>query len=349
MFNFEHKIYLLLLLILPVLAGMYLYYQFRRRKDLKKLGNPEVIGVLIPDYSSFRNNLKFILLLAAVSLIIIALAGPRFGSKLTQVKHEGVDVIVALDVSNSMLAEDIKPNRLERAKHELSRMLDRLQNDRIGLIVFAGEAYTQIPITNDYLSAKIFLSGINTQMISKQGTAIADAIDLGIRSFNPQSKAGKAIVIISDGENHEGGVEQACQKAVDKGIRIYTVGMGSEEGVRIPDPDNNSFSRDFKRDKDGNFIITRLNEQMLKDIARDGKGKYYRATSVDLGLNTLMADLNKLDKAGAELTEYSEYEQQFQGVLWIVLVLLVVEFVILGRKNKWLKNFKIFDVSRNSL
>jgi Ca-activated chloride channel family protein len=346
MFNFEHKQYLFLLFLLPLIAGLYMIYQYRRKSDIRKIGNPEVIGILMPAYSQFRNNLKFFLILLSMALIIIALAGPRFGSKLTQFRHEGVDLIIALDISNSMMADDIKPNRLERAKQELARLLDRLQNDRVGLIVFAGEAYTQIPITNDYMSAKIFLSGINTSMISRQGTAIGDAIELAIRSFNPQSKAGKAIVIISDGENHEGGVTEACEKATEKGIRIYTVGMGSPEGTRIPKPGNNSFSSDYLRDKDGNFVITRLNEQMLRDIAASGKGKYYRANSPDMGLRSLLADLNKLDKAGMEYTEYSEYEEQFQGVIWIALGLLVIEFLLLGRKNKWLRNIKVFDLSK---
>ncbi|HSO77675.1 MAG TPA: VWA domain-containing protein [Bacteroidales bacterium] len=343
MFNFEHKEYLLLLLILPILLGLYLLYNFRRKRDIRKLGNPEVINLLMPDYSQFRNNLKIFLLLLAVGLIIVALAGPRFGSRLTQVKQDGIDIIIALDVSNSMLAEDIKPNRLERAKQELSRLLDRLENDRIGLIVFAGDAYTQIPITNDYLSAKIFLSGISTEMISRQGTAIGDAIDMAIRSFNPESKAGKAIVIISDGENHEGGVTEACDKASDKGIRIFTVGMGHSQGSRIPAEGNNANTKDYRRDRDGNFVVTKLNEQMLQEIARNGDGKYYRASSPDLGLNSLLSELNKLDKTGMAYTEYSEYEEQFQGVIWIALGLLVLEFIIMGRKNKWLRNIKLFD------
>jgi Ca-activated chloride channel family protein len=342
MFNFEHNEYLLILSILPVLLGLYLLYHLRRNMGIRKVGNPELIATLMPDYSKFRNNLKFILLLLAVMLIIIAVAGPRFGSKLSEVKHEGIDIIIALDVSNSMLAEDIKPNRLERAKQELSRLLDRLENDRIGLIVFAGDAYTQIPITNDYLSAKMFLSGITTEMVSRQGTAIGPAIELALRSFNPQSKAGRAIVIISDGEDHEGDVTGACKKAADKGIKIFTIGMGMGQGVRIP-ANNGPNNRDFRRDRDGNFVVTKLNEQMLMEIASAGGGKYYRASMPDMGLNSMLALLNKLNKVETESRVYTEFEEQFPGVIWLALGLLLLELVILERKNKWLKNIHLFD------
>jgi Ca-activated chloride channel family protein len=345
MFNFEHKEYLLLLFILPVLIGIYILYQFRRRRDIKKMGNPEIISLLMPDYSSFRNYLKFLLLLLSVGLIVIAVAGPRFGSKLSIVKHEGIDIIIALDVSNSMLAEDIKPNRLERAKQELSRLLDKLENDRIGLIVFAGEAYTQIPVTNDYLSAKMFISGVSTEMVTRQGTAIGEAIDLAIRSFNSESKAGKAILVISDGENHEGGLSESCKKAADRNIKIFTIGMGLSQGVRIP-ASGNSYDRDFRRDKEGNFVVTRLNEKMLRDIADAGNGKYYHASSPDMGLNNMLADLNKLNKAEMEYSEYSEYDEQFPGVIWIVLGLLFLEFLLLERKNKFLKHIKLLDNSK---
>lgn len=343
MFNFEHIEYLWLLLVIPVLIILYAIHLVRRRKHIRKIGDPDIVISLIPDYSQFRNNLKFFMLMLTVALIIVALAGPRFGSKLTQVKSEGIDIIIALDVSNSMLAEDIKPNRLERARQELSRLLDRLENDRVGLIVFAGDAYTQIPITNDYLSAKLFLAGINTQMVSRQGTAIGEAIELAIRSFNPQSKAGKAIVIISDGENHEGNVNEACKKAAERGIKIYTIGMGLPQGTRIPADGNTMYVRDYRRDREGNFVITRLNEQMLKDIAGLADGKYYRANAPEMGLNSMLAELNRLNKEGSEYSEYSEYEEQFPLVIWTAVCFLVLEFLLLERKNKWLKNVKVFN------
>jgi|WetSurMetagenome_2_1015567.scaffolds.fasta_scaffold141374_2 Ca-activated chloride channel homolog len=342
MFGFEHREYLYLLFILPLLVGGYLFYLIRRKNDFRRFGNPELIRNLVPDISMVRNNLKFLLVLVSAGLLVVALAGPRFGSKMTQVRHEGIDLMIALDISNSMLAEDIRPSRLERAKQELSRLLDKLEDDRIGLIVFAGEAYTQIPITNDYLSAKMFLTGINTEMVSRQGTAIGDAINLAIRSFNSKSKAGKAIIIISDGEDHEGEVVEACKKAVEKGIRIYTIGMGSNEGVRIPSG-HGSYHKDFLRDKDGNFVITRLNEEMLKEVATAGKGKYYRASTANLGLQNLLLELNRQNKTGSETTEYAEYNEQFPGIIWIVLVLLIIEFTILNRKSKWFRKIRLFE------
>ncbi len=342
MFGFEHSEYLYLLFILPVLLLLYIAFQIHRKKAIRKLGDPQLIAELIPEYSLFRNNLKLFLQLFSIALIILALAGPRYGTKLAQVKHEGIDIIIALDISNSMLAEDIRPNRLERAKQELSRLIDKFKNDRIGLIVFAGEAYTQMPITNDYLSARMFLSGITTEMASRQGTAIADAIDLGLRSFNYNSAAGKAIVIISDGENHDGNVMEACKKANSKGVRIFTIGMGSEQGVRIPLVHNVN-TKDFQRDREGNFIITRLNQEMLKDIANAGKGKYYHVNTTNFGMQAMLAEMNKLNKADSNEPVYSEYKEQFSGLIWMSLVLLVLELIILERKNKWLQKIKIFD------
>ncbi|MBN2814184.1 MAG: VWA domain-containing protein [Bacteroidales bacterium] len=341
MFNFEHKEYLWLLGLIPVWVVLFILQHYRRKRDLRRLGNPTLLTELMPGFSPFRRGLKFSLLMLVIGLIIVALAGPRFGSKLTQVKQNGIDIIFALDVSNSMLAEDIKPNRLERAKQELSRLLDRLDENRIGLIVFAGEAYTQIPITNDYLSAKMFLSGITTEMVSRQGTAIGQAIELAVRSFSSASEAGKALVIISDGENHEGGIEDAIKKAREKNITIFTIGMGTGEGVRIPL--NNAYNRDYRRDKDGNFVITRMNEQMLVDIASEGKGRYYRANMPDMGLNNILSELEKLDKAESETKVYTEYEQQFPGLIWIALALLALESILLERKNKWLGSIHLFD------
>lgn len=342
MFRFEHKEYLLILLIVPVLAGLYIFSYYRRRRAIRNFGNPDLVALLMPDFSQFRRNLKFILLLLGATLIIIALAGPQFGSKLTEVKHEGIELIVALDISNSMLAEDVKPNRLERAKQELTRLLDRLNNDRIGLIVFAGDAYTQIPVTNDYLSAKMFLSGINTGMVSRQGTAIGEAIKLAVRSFNMESQAGKAILIISDGENHEGGVSEAVKEASDKGIRIFTVGMGLNQGVRIP-VSSSPGNRDYHRDHEGNFVITRLNEPMLMDIASGGGGEYYRASAPNMGMNAMISKLKGMNKAETEYKVYTEYEEQFPVLIWLAFGILLLDLLLLERKNKWLKNILLFN------
>jgi|WetSurSiteA1Bulk_404760.scaffolds.fasta_scaffold00012_11 Ca-activated chloride channel homolog len=341
MFRFEHKEYLLILIILPLLVGIYLLYYYRRKRNIRLFGSPELVTALMPDFSQIRISLKFILLVVAMVLIILALAGPQFGSKLTEVKREGIEIIIALDVSNSMMAEDIKPNRLERAKQELTRLLDRLENDRIGLIVFAGEAYTQIPITNDYLSAKMFLAGINTQMISKQGTNIGSAIELAVKSFSPQAQAGKAIVIISDGENHEGGVAEAIKKATEKGIRIFTVGMGMNQGARIP-VIKGTDNRDYQRDQEGNFVVTKLNEGMLMDIASEGGGKYYRANTPNLGMNNMLVQLKGMNKGEVEYKVFTEFVEQFPVLIWLAFAALVLEILILERKNKWMKNIFLF-------
>jgi Ca-activated chloride channel family protein len=342
MFEFEHIKYLYLLLVIPLLLGVFLFRLWNRMRNLKKFGNTELVISLIPDYSSFRIKLKFLLQMLAVAVLIMAIAGPRAGSKLTKVKRKGMDIMVALDVSNSMMAEDIKPNRLERAKQELARLIDRLEDDHIGLIVFAGDAYTQLPITNDFVSAKMFLSGINTGMVSRQGTNIGSAIELAIRSFSSQSKAGKAIVIISDGENHEGGVEEACKKASEKGIRIFTVGMGTEQGSRIPVTDGTG-NRDFRRDKDGNFVVTRMDEEMLRDLASRGDGKYYQANMPNMGLTSMLEQLNKMNTEEYETKVYSEYNEQFPYYIWLVLLLLLADLLLLDKKNRKLGNFRIFE------
>ncbi len=342
MFRFEHTEYLILLLVIPVLAGLILFQYFKRKRDLKTIGDPVLIGSLMPDYSQFRRNLKATLMILALLLLIAGIAGPQFGSRLTEVKHEGIEIIIALDVSNSMMAEDIQPNRLERAKQELSKLMDKLENDRFGLIIFAGDAYTQIPITNDYLSAKMFLAGINTNMVSRQGTALGSAIELAVKSFSPQTKASKVIIVISDGENHEGDVQAACKKAVEKGIKIFTIGMGLPQGARIP-LNEGLYNRDFRRDKEGNFVVTRLNEQMLIEISTAGDGRYYRADAPGMGLNSMLAQLRKLDKAEMEYKVYSEFDEQFPVFIWIALGLLGLDYVILDRKNKWLKKIKLFS------
>jgi len=342
MFDFEHSKYLFLLLVVPLIIMVYMIYNHNRRKKISAIGDPDLVKKLMPDYSKVRKNLKFTLALTAIILLIIAVAGPRFGTKLSKVKREGFELIIALDVSNSMMAEDIKPNRLERAKQELTRLIDRLENDQIGLIVFAGDAFVQIPITDDFLSAKMFLSGINTNMVSRQGTDIGSAIRLATRSFSQQSTAGKAIVIISDGENHEGGIDEACKTAREKNIKIFTIGMGSSQGSRIP-VSTNLYTRDFKRDKDGSFIISRLNEKMLADIADKGDGRYYRVNMPNLGLDNIIDQLNKLDKAETESKLYSEYDEQFPVFVWIVFALLCIDFMLTERKSRLLGNIRLFN------
>jgi Ca-activated chloride channel family protein len=340
LFRFANPEYLYLLLALPLLVLFFIYNEFRKRKAFRKLGQESLVKKLLPDLSKFRPSFKFIVQIIAVSLAIIILARPQFGSKIEEVKRQGVEVIIALDVSNSMLAEDIQPNRLERAKQAISRLVETLENDRIGLIVFAGDAYTQIPVTTDYISAKMFLSTISPDMVPKQGTAIGSAIDLGIRSFSPGSGKSKAMIIITDGENHEDDPVAKAKEAAAAGIIIHTIGIGSAEGVPVSVIQNGK--KDFLKDADGNTVITKLDENMLKEIAIAANGKYVRANNSNIGLDAIFSDIRKLKKQELEGKMYTEYNDQFQIFAGAVLFLLLADFLIMDRKNRKLSNLRIF-------
>ncbi len=340
MFRFGNIEYLWGLLIIPLLTVFFIMSRISRRRALKKFGQQEILGQLMPYSSKNRPVVKFMILMLALAFFIVGIARPQFGSKLKTVKREGVELIIALDVSNSMMAEDIQPNRLERAKRAISRLTDRLKDDKIGLIVFAGDAYTQLPITSDYNSAKLFLNSVNTQIVPKQGTAIGAAIDLARRSFTPNGEANKAIVIITDGENHEDDAMSSAKAAVEEGIIVHTIGMGLPSGSPIPVLRNGQ--TDYLKDRDGNVVVTKLNEQMLEQIAAAGNGIYVRANNAQVGLNALFDEINKMEKQEMESRTYSEYDDQFQYFFAVGLFLLLLEFVILERKNKYLKNIKLF-------
>lgn len=342
MFRFEYSEYLWGLLIIPALTIFYIWSRIARKRALRRFGNEEIMKFLMPFTSRFRPLLKFSILMLALAFIIAGIARPQFGSKLKKVKREGVELIIALDVSNSMLAEDIQPNRLDRAKLAISRLVDKLKDDKIGLIVFAGDAYTQLPITSDFNSAKLFLNSVNTQIVPKQGTAIGASINLAMRSFTPSSKANKAIIIITDGENHEDDAVSAAKNAVENGMVVHTIGMGLPQGSPIPVLRGGQ--KEYLKDNQGNVVITKLNETMLEQIAAAGKGIYVRANNAQVGLNTLFDEINKLDKAEMESLVYSDYEDQFQYFFAIGLLLILLEFLILERKNRYLKNIKLFAV-----
>jgi Ca-activated chloride channel family protein len=284
--------------------------------------------------------LKFFIRLTAFIFAVLLISRPQFGSKLEEVKREGVEVIIALDVSNSMLAEDIQPDRLTRAKQALTRLIDNLDNDKIGLIVFAGDAYTQIPITTDYISAKMFLSAISPDMVPKQGTAIGSAIDLGMRSFSPGEGKSKAMIIITDGENHEDDPVAMAEEASKAGIVIHTIGIGSTDGVPVPIIMNGR--RDYLKDSDGNTVITRLDEVILKKTAVAGGGNYIRASNTNLGLDEVFGDIKKMKTQELQSTMYTEYNDQFQIFAAIGLFLLLFDFIIMERKNRRLANIRLF-------
>jgi len=340
MFKFGNIEYLWGLLIIPMLTLFFIWSRIARRRALKKFGQQEILNHLMPFSSKNRPGFKFMIVMLALAFFIAGIARPQFGSKLKTVKRKGVELIIALDVSNSMMAEDIQPNRLERSKRAISRLVDRLKDDKIGLIVFAGDAYTQLPITSDYNSAKLFLNSVNTQIVPKQGTAIGAAIDLARRSFTPNGEANKAIIIITDGENHEDDAVASAQAAVEEGIFVHTIGMGLPSGSPIPVLKNGQ--TDYLKDRDGNVVVTKLNEQMLEKISAAGEGIYVRANNAQVGLNALFDEINKMEKQEMESKTFSEYDDQFQYFFAVGLFLLLLEFVILERKNKYLKNIKLF-------
>lgn len=275
-----------------------------------------------------------------LSFIITALAQPQFGSKLQTSKRKGAEIIIALDVSNSMMAEDIKPNRLERAKRAIAQLTERLRNDKLGLIVFAGQAYVQLPITTDYTSAKLFLNAITTNTVPLQGTAIGAAINMALKSFSPNFEGSKAIIVITDGENHEDDAIGAAKAASEDKIIVHTIGMGLPQGAPIPmGPEG---SKDYMKDKSNNIIVTKLDENMLTKIAAAGGGTYIRANNAEVGLNNLFNEIEKMEKTEINSREYSEYNDQFPLFLFIGLILILLDFMILERKNKWLRNFRLF-------
>ena len=338
MFRFAHPDFLYLLFLLPVLVAFYVYAIVLKKKAIKKYGNPELLAELMPEVSPKRQHLKFWLLFGAITMVIIVMAGPQFGSKLETVKRQGVEIMVCLDVSNSMLAEDVSPDRLSKAKQMLSKLTDGFSNDKVGLIVFAGDAFTQLPITSDYVSAKMFLSSINPSMVSTQGTAIGAAINLAMRSFTPSETSDKAIILITDGENHEGGAIEAAQEAAKKGMRVFVLGVGSPDGSPIPVEGTN----EFRRDKDGNVVVTRLNEQMCQEIAKAGNGIYVRVDNTNNAERALNAEINKLAKADVETQVFTEFDEQFQVLAWLAILLLAADLMILNRKNPLFKNVKLF-------
>lgn len=340
LFRFAEPEYLYLLLLLPFVILLWILNEYRKRTAMKRFGNIELVKKLIPELSNNRSALKIILQVFALAIAVIMLARPQYGSKMEEVKRQGVEVILALDVSNSMLAEDIQPSRLERAKQAISRLVENLDNDKIGLIVFAGDAYTQIPVTTDYISAKMFLSTIGPEMVPKQGTAIGSAIDLGIRSFTSGTGRSKAMIIITDGENHEDNPVEKAKEAAAQGIVIHTIGIGSTEGVPISKMTNGK--KDFMKDANGNTVISKLDENILRDIALSAGGKYVRANNSNLGLDELYNEIKKLKKQELEGKMFTEYNDQFQIFAGAVLLLLLIDFMIMNRKNRILRNLRIF-------
>lgn len=345
LFRFAHPELLYLYLLMPVLVILYLLLKRWKKKALRNFGEYKVIRKLFPDVSVTRPGIKFTMLMLAMFLFIAALCGPLIGSKLEEVKRKGVDIMIALDVSNSMKAEDIRPNRLERSKQAISRLIDRLQGDRIGLVIFAGDAYMQLPVTTDYGAAKLFLSTVETDIVPRQGTAIGAAIEMAASSFSDSSQKHSAIIVITDGENHEDDAMKAAKDAWEKGIRTYTIGMGSPSGAPIP-VFSNGMRVGYRQDNDGKTVVTKLNPVVLQEIAEAGHGRFVRASNSDDGLQVVLKELDTLEKKEFQSKMFTDYANQYQYFAAAALLLLLLEFLLGERKSKWLQRVNIFGVKK---
>ena len=339
MFRFEDPIYLYALVLIPVLALIRWWMMLRQRKRLRRFGDPQLVRQLMPDVSRFRPLVKFGLLLTALALLIVMLARPQMGTKISHEKRTGIETIIALDISNSMLAEDVSPSRLDRAKMMVENLVDHFTNDKIGLIVFAGEAYVQLPITSDFVSAKMFLSSIEPGLIETQGTDIATAVNMATHSFTQEEGVGKAVIVITDGEDHEGGALEAAQEAKEKGMRVYVLGIGSAKGSPIPIPGTS----DYMKDNSGETVMSALNEDMCKQVAEAGGGAYIHVENNSNAQEQLNRELDKLAKKEISSTVYSDFDEQFQAVGILVLLLLIAEICILEIKNPHLRNIHLFN------
>ena len=341
MFRFEDPIYLYLLAVIPVLIVIRLLMVFQQKKRLRRFGDPALVRELMPNVSRFRPAVKFYLLLAALALLIVMVARPQFGTKISHEKRTGIETIIAMDVSNSMLAEDVAPSRLDRSKMMVENLVDHFTDDKIGLIVFAGDAFVQLPITSDYVSAKMFLSNIDPSMMATQGTDIARAIEMATHSFTQEKGIGKAIIVITDGEDHEGGAVEAAEAAKKDGMRVYMLGIGSTKGAPIPI----SGSSDYMTDNTGQTVMSALNEDMCRQIASGGGGAYIHVENNSNAQDLLDQELDKLSKKETQSTIYSDYDEQFQAFGILALLLLIIEICLLEIRNPLMKRVSLFTRS----
>lgn len=335
--RFENPAYLWLLVVIPLVVGLRLLGNIRRQRRLKKLADPELFRALTPGVSRFRPKVKLGLALTALALLIIALARPQVGSKVSHEKRNGIETIICLDISNSMLAQDVVPSRLEKSKLLVENIVDNFTNDKIGLIVFAGDAFIQLPITSDYVSAKMFLQNISPSLIATQGTDIGRAINLAMHSFTQQEKVGRAIIVITDGEDHEGGAKEAAQAARKAGINVFILGVGNPKGAPIPQAGGG-----YMKDGSGQTVMSALNEQMCQELAQAGKGTYIHVDNTSDAQDKLNDAIEKLQKGETDSVVYSAYDEQFQAFVLLALLLLIIDVCLMERKNPLLKNFSLF-------
>ncbi|MBA3900907.1 MAG: VWA domain-containing protein [Bacteroidetes bacterium] len=343
MYKFANIEYFYALLLIPVLMLLYVLMMRWKKRALDSFGDSNVVMKLMPDYSSKRGKWKAFFQISAFTFMVLALTGPQMGSRLEEIKRKGVDLVIALDISNSMLAEDLSPTRLERAKRAMLQLIDNLKGDRIGIVVFAGEAYVQLPITTDYGAAKMFINTINTEIIQTQGTAIGTAINLAVRSFGEKTddKKSRVIMVVSDGEDHQDDPVEAAKNAASEGIIIHTIGFGSPQGSPIPYFINGN-NAGFRKDNEGNTVVTKLDEETMQKIAASANGMYVRATNAEAGLNIIMDEISQMEKSEFSSKMFSDFESQFQYFVAMALLLLMLDFFMPERKGKWAGKFNIF-------
>ncbi len=339
--EFEYSYVLYFLLLVPAFALIFILSRLWRRKLLSKFGNRDLLNSHIKSESGFKAYLKFILAMLGLIFLIITLANPRVGTKLNEAKREGIDIVIGLDISKSMTAEDVKPNRLERAKQSISNLLDKLETDRIGMIIFAGSANVLFPLTNDYSAAKLFLSTIDPEFISEQGTAIGEAISIASEKFKTNEKQKKALILITDGENHEDFAMTAASEAADKGFVIFTVGIGSLEGAPIPIYTNSNISG-YLKDDDGKTVISKLNGDVLRELAEKGGGKFIRSFRTEPDLQDLINQIDKMEKKQFESKKFAQYDSKYQYFLLVSLFFFVLDALIMFRKGRILKALNFF-------
>lgn len=339
MFRFEHPYYLYLLIALPILALVYAWYWWRKTLAIKKMGDAELVKRLMPQYRPIKGFVKFLLMWLALASLIIAIANPQMGNKIEKVKRKGVDVFIALDVSKSMMAEDVKPNRLIRAKQAVKTLIDNLENDRIGLIIFAGRSYLQMPLTVDYGAASMYLNNANCDMVPTQGTAIGSAIDQATESFQTKDKKHKALVIISDGENHEDDAIESAQAAANEGVQIFTMGIGSTQGAPIPSY-SGGVQTDFKKDENGSIVLSKLNEEALKEVAKAGNGSYLQLTNSQDEVKELVKKISSMEQKTMDEKMFADYVDYFQYFLVLALLFLLLEVLVFEKPTKWLGYIK---------
>lgn len=337
MLRFEDPIYLWMLLIIPILVLVRFIVWRKRKRNLRKFGDPSLLKEMMPDVSKYRPTIKFCLLLSAITILIFMIARPQVGSKISHEKREGIEVLIALDISHSMLAQDVIPSRLEKSKLLIEDLVDHFTNDKVGLVVFAGDAFVQLPITNDYVSAKMFLQNINPSLITTQGTDLARAISLSQSCFTQREHIGRVIIVITDGEDHEGGALEAAREAYKKGINVFILGVGTSKGAPIPDGNG-----EYLKDNSGQIVLSALNEQMCQQVAKAGNGVYIHVDNTSDAQEKLNKELSKLQSGISETMVYSEYNEQFQIFGIILLLLLIVETILLESRNPLFKQINLF-------